>query len=309
MMSNILIYSEKTALAAELLNAANAIAAGGTVNALAVNNEDMAKILTAKGVAVHVVDQDGLVLADCGAVAEILQKTATDLGCETILLPSDRRGKLLAGRLAQKMNAGCLTGVSSLKADGGKIICKRNVLGGAVIAEQVITTENQVIAVAPKSFAPAEDAAGGSRTELAASGTASGITFVGVQPKGGESVDISEADILLVVGQGVEDQAALATVEAIAAKLGGNVGCTKPVATDRKWFAEDRVVGISGKTCKPSLAILFGISGQVQFYAGIRDAGIIAAVNNDENAVIVNMADYVLNADVNEVLPTMKSIL
>ncbi len=308
-MANILIYSEKAALAAELLTAANAIAAGGNVVAVAVNNADNAGVLSAKGAAVYSVTQDGLVLADSGAVAEIIQKAAADLGCEVVVLSSDRRGKLLAGRLAQKMNAGCLMGASSLSLNGGKIVCERNVLGGAVVAKQVIATSKQVIAVAPKSFAQAENAAGGTIQDMHVTGATTGVTFVGIQPKGGDSVDISEADILLVVGQGVEDQAAIATVEAIAAKLGGAVGCTKPVATDRKWFPEDRVVGISGKTCKPSLAILFGISGQVQFYAGIRDARIIASVNNDENASIVSMADYVLNADAHDVLAKMQGLL
>ena len=47
------------------------------------------------------------------------------------------------------------------------------------------------------------------------------------------------------------------------------------MATDKKWLSEERIIGLSGKKCKPQLALLFGISGQVQFTVGIRDAKVI----------------------------------
>lgn len=87
------------------------------------------------------------------------------------------------------------------------------------------------------------------------------------------------------------------------------MACSKPVATDKKWLSEERVIGLSGKQCKPDLAILLGISGQVQFTVGIRDAKTIVAVNSDENAVINQMADYVLTADLHEVVPELISLL
>ena len=87
------------------------------------------------------------------------------------------------------------------------------------------------------------------------------------------------------------------------------MACSKPVATDKKWLSEERVIGLSGKQCKPDLAILLGIYGQVQFTVGIRDAKTIVAVNSDENAVINQMADYVLTADLHEVVPELISLL
>jgi electron transfer flavoprotein alpha subunit len=305
-MANVLIFSENNALAAELLTAGRMI---GEVKAVCINNAEQAAALSAAGAAVYTVQQEGLVMADAGSVASILKQAAEQLGAAVILLSSNRRGKLIAGTSAQKLQAGCLTGVNSLKLDGDKIVCQRNVLGGAVVADQTVISSTQVIAVAPKSFAQAEAAGGGSIQALDVNGATAGLVFVSSQPKEGDSVDISAADILLVLGVGVDDQGMVAVAEELAAQLGGAVACTKPVATDRKWFDEERIVGISGKTCKPSLAILFGISGQVQFYAGIRDAKVIASVNNDDNALIAGMADYVLCADAQAVIPELKSIL
>lgn len=306
-MVNVLIYSENTDLALEMLTAGKEV---GTVKAVSVNNEEQNALLAAQGAEVYSVKQADLMIADSGAVADILKQAAEQLDCSVIMLSSDRRGKLLAGRLAQKMNAGCLTGVSSLRMDGEKLVCERNVLGGAVIAEQTILSGIQILALLPKRFAIAENASdGGSIQELAARGAETGLTFISSRPKEDNTVDISAAEILLVVGQGIEDRDDLSVVETIAKAVGGEVACTKPIATDKKWFTEDRIIGISGKSCKPRLAVLLGISGQVQFYAGIRDATTIVVVNKDENAPIMSMADYLVNADLREVLPTLKNVL
>jgi electron transfer flavoprotein alpha subunit len=96
-------------------------------------------------------------------------------------------------------------------------------------------------------------------------------------------------------------------VQDIAQAIGGEVACSKPVATDKKWLSEERIIGISGKICKPTVAILLGISGQVQFSVGIRDAKTIISVNNDENALICDMSDYVLIADLQEAIPELKN--
>ncbi|WP_276662708.1 FAD-binding protein, partial [Syntrophomonas wolfei] len=89
----------------------------------------------------------------------------------------------------------------------------------------------------------------------------------------------------------------------------GEIACSKPVASDKKWLGEERIVGLSGKICKPQLAIILGVSGQVQFTVGIRDAGTIISINNDEKALMNNMADYVMIADLKEVLPDLNKAL
>ena len=81
------------------------------------------------------------------------------------------------------------------------------------------------------------------------------------------------------------------------------------MATDKKWLSEERIIGLSGKKCKPQLAILMGISGQVQFTVGIRDAKTIVAVNSDENATINQMADYIITADLLDVVAQMNQKL
>jgi Electron transfer flavoprotein, alpha subunit len=310
-MAGVLVYSSKADLALELQTAAEVIAQGRNIKTLIINNSYDPADLAGKADA-YICRQEDVCMSDAGAVASLVKAAIEKLACDIILLSSDRRGKELAGRLAQKMNAGCVTDVAALKLEGDKIIAARNALGGAVVAEQSIDSEVKVFAIAPKSY-PVPEAdqkdVGVKKIEIEAPDGAGRVSFIRSMPKTADSVDISAADILVVVGQGVEDQGQLAEIETIARAVKGEVACTKPVATDKKWYPEERIIGISGKTCKPQLALLLGISGQVQFWAGIRDAKIIAVVNIDENCGVMTMADYALVADVKRFVPDLLSQL
>ncbi len=304
-MAGILIYSEKTNHAMELISAA--VFLSKEIKAVSINDPSQADELAGKGAAVYRINHPSISPADPAAVAEAIKQAVDQLEIDIVLLSSNRRGKELAGRIAQKIGAGCLTDVSSLQMNNDRAECTRNALGGATVAVQVIETDKQVIAITPKSFTIPADGAG-SVQDLNVEITPM-VRFIASKTKAGDNVDIEAAEVLIAIGQGVEDQADVKTVEAIAGKLGGEVACSKPVAADKKWFTEERIIGLSGKKCKPELAILLGISGQVQFAVGIRDAKTIVAINSDENAPIMNMSDYILVADLKDVLPALEKAL
>jgi Electron transfer flavoprotein, alpha subunit len=303
----ILIYSEKTDNILELLTAARFIAPtlGLGVGVLTINNDIQAKDLAAMGTDVFVIEHAAFNPADTALAAGVLYQAAQRLNANIILLASDRRGKELAGRLAQKLDAGCLTDVTGLEAVNGKIQCARNSLGGATMVTQQIESEYQVIALAPHSFAAAVAQKNGKVQNLEIEIGASPLTLIASHKKAGDAADIESADILVIVGQGMEE-ADMEAANTIAAALGGELACSKPIATDRKWLGEDRIIGLSGKKCRPQLAIILGVSGQVQFTVGIRDAHTIVAINNDEQAYILQMADYALVADLKAVLPQLQ---
>lgn len=309
-MAGILIYSDKGNLALELLTAAWIIGKelNLEVKAVTINNDALATALAGAGADVYKVNNKDVIMADVGTVASTLEQAAAKLDTKIVLLASDRRGKELAGRLAQIMGAGCLTDVTGIDVNGGKIQCQRNALGGATVAAQYIKTDKKVIAVRPRTFA-ATASGEGKLSLLDIKACPAKIKLLEVKTRSSDMVDIEEAGILVVVGQGLNSPANLAGVETLAKALGGEVACSKPVATDKKWLAEERIIGLSGKKCKPDLAIILGISGQVQFTVGIRDAKVIAAVNTDENAPINRMADYILTADLHEVVEEMNKAL
>ncbi|MDR1616303.1 MAG: electron transfer flavoprotein subunit alpha/FixB family protein [Syntrophomonadaceae bacterium] len=310
-MAGVLIYSDKQNISLELLTAAQLLknGTGAKINALTVNNDEQAAILSGSGadVVYKVTDAD-VSLADSNIIAEIVKQAAEKAEADIIFLGSNRRGKELAGRLAQKTEAGCLTDVGGLALEGGTIECTRNSLGGATVARQQITTSKKVIALSPHSFEAAGSAAAGNTLELDIMKPDITSKLVEVKNRSADAVDIQNAEVLVIVGQGVEKDD-LVHASAIAKALGGEVACSKPVATDKKWFSEDFIIGLSGKQCRPQLAIILGVSGQVQFTVGIRDAHVIAAVNNDENAFIFQLADYAMVADSKDVLAGLAKAL
>jgi electron transfer flavoprotein alpha subunit len=310
-MAGILIYSDKDELAFEIITAAKLIAKdnGLSIKLVSINNNEQAEELASRGVETYKITNPELSLADTAAMASALQQAAEKLDCNIVLLSSNRRGKELAGRLAELLGAGCLTDVKSVRTNYTQIECIRNVLGGATVATQVISSDKKVIALSPKAYPAVEQNTGGSINECNVDIKPSGIKVIETRGKAGDDVDIEAAEILVVVGQGVEDREDLPVIENLAKSIKGVLACSKPVATDKKWFGEERIVGLSGKICKPQLAIILGVSGQVQFTVGIRDAKTIISINKDENAYLNKMADYVLIADLKEVIPELQRTL
>ncbi len=309
-MAAILVYCDKDKLAAELLTAARLIArdTGLMVKALVINNDGLGADLASRGAEVYQINEAAIVLADTAAVASALQQATGKLDASIVLLSSNRRGKELSGRLAQRLRAGSLTDVSGLQVKDEKVHCTRNALGGATVATQQVETEKAVLAVAARSFEAAPAQAGGEVKVLAIDAINPSIKLLETRSKLGDAADIQAAEVLVIIGQGVEKEN-IVIAENIAKALGGEIACSKPVATDKKWLPEDRIIGLSGKKCKPQLAIILGVSGQVQFTVGIRDASTIVAVNNDENAYILKMADYTMVADANQVLTELHKSL
>lgn len=125
------------------------------------------------------------------------------------------------------------------------------------------------------------------------------IQVLGCTPKE-KLVDISEADIIVAVGRGVKSQADLE----LMGQLGAQMACTRPLV-ENGWFDPRQQIGLSGRTVKPKLIITAGISGSVQFAAGMKGADCIIAVNRDKKASIFDVAHYGIVGDLYEIIPEL----
>lgn len=114
---------------------------------------------------------------------------------------------------------------------------------------------------------------------------------------------------LVKIGRGLTKQEDLEMVYAFAAKLGAEVGCSRPIAQGENWMAISRYIGVSGVMLKPDIYVALGISGQVQHTVGVRDAKIIIAVNKDKNAPIFKQCDYGIVGDIYKVVPALTELL
>ena len=82
------------------------------------------------------------------------------------------------------------------------------------------------------------------------------------------------------------------------------MACSRPLVEGNVYDAKHQI-GLSGRTVKPKLIITLGISGAVQFAAGMKSAECIVAINSDASAPIFDIAHYCVVGDVNEILPRL----
>ncbi len=117
-------------------------------------------------------------------------------------------------------------------------------------------------------------------------------------------INLKASPIIVAGGYGVGSKENFKLLHDLAATIGGEVGASR-AAVDAGFAEHERQIGQTGVTVRPKLYIACGISGQIQHIAGMQESAIIIAVNNDENAPINTVADYVINGTVEEVIPKM----
>lgn len=116
--------------------------------------------------------------------------------------------------------------------------------------------------------------------------------------------NLKSSPIVVAGGYGMGSKEAFSMLYDLADVLHAEVGASR-AAVDAGWLDNKRQVGQTGITVHPKVYFAFGISGQIQHIAGMQDAGIIIAVNNDPDAPINAIADYVIHGNAEEVIPKM----
>ena len=106
--------------------------------------------------------------------------------------------------------------------------------------------------------------------------------------------NLKGAPIVVAGGYGMGSKESFDMLFELAKELHAEVGASR-AAVDAGFCDHDRQIGQTGVTVRPKVYIACGISGQIQHIAGMRDAGIVISINNDENAPINTIADYVIN--------------
>ncbi|MCI6100198.1 MAG: electron transfer flavoprotein subunit alpha [Selenomonas sp.] len=117
---------------------------------------------------------------------------------------------------------------------------------------------------------------------------------------------IEMADVLVVAGRGLKKKEDVALLQELADELGGEVACTRPMV-ENGWFDAKHQIGLSGRTVRPKLIITCGVSGAIQFVAGMNNSDTIVAINTDPKASIFKTANYAIVGDLYEVIPKLLS--
>lgn len=117
-------------------------------------------------------------------------------------------------------------------------------------------------------------------------------------------VNIKGSPIIIAGGYGMGSKENFKLLFDLAGTIGAEVGASR-AAVDAGFVDHDRQIGQTGVTVRPKLYIACGISGQIQHIAGMQESSMIIAINNDENAPINTIADYVITGNVEDVIPKL----
>lgn len=117
-------------------------------------------------------------------------------------------------------------------------------------------------------------------------------------------VNIKGSPIIVAGGYGMGSKENFKLLFDLANAIGAEVGASR-AAVDAGYADHDRQIGQTGVTVRPKLYIACGISGQIQHIAGMQESSMIIAINNDENAPINTIADYVITGNIEDVIPKL----
>ncbi len=218
-------------------------------------------------------------------------------------------GMDLAPSLAAEIGLPLVTDCISLSFEESRLKAVRSIYGGKVNADVSLRDSQGYIAtLRPGVFSPAApgEKKGGIVIEPSAiQGAVDAKRFVEYieAPLTGE--DITQAEIIVSVGQGIGGPEHIPMIEEVAKNLGGVLACSRPVV-DRNWLPKERQVGVSGKTVKPKVYLAIGISGAFQHVTAMQGSETIIAINKDARAPIFGVADYGIVDDFQNVIPILK---
>ena len=227
---------------------------------------------------------------------------------DVFLFAATARGKELAARVATRLKTGLCSSCTALtyEPDRKDVVMERLAHGGAAVQKVVCRTRPVMATIPPGAFEPAavEEGRSGKTRELPAP-PPSRLKVLERKVKAREAQDIGEAQVVVSVGRGFEKKEDLAMARELAAVLGGEIGCTRPLSEEMHWLPEESCIGLSGAQVKPDLYIGVGVSGQIQHVTGIRNARVICAINKDENAPIFSVADFGIVGNLYAVVPKL----
>lgn len=200
-------------------------------------------------------------------------------------------------------NSGMVTDCLEIGVNGGKLIAKKPIYAGKLIATTEIQSDTAFITLRPNAYT-AEKAASNPSTAVEALDLKLDAPKAKVTETitGGDELDVSEADVIVSGGRGVKGPEGFEPLKELADMLGGAVGASRS-AVDAEWIGHQHQVGQTGKTVAPVLYIAAGISGKIQHLAGMSSSKYIVAINKDPDATIFDFADLGIVGDLFQVLP------
>lgn len=260
---------------------------------------------------------DKVFVADHGDLAQyrsetygaIVAKLVEDNKPAMVLFSATSEGRDIASYVAAQLKTGIAPDANGLSAEGGQVKVIRPIFGGNALATLSTSGGTALVTVLPKAFEKATSGAGKTAEVVDVNVDPSALaaktqvkSFVEEVLSG--KINMNDAEIVVAGGRGVGSGEKFAIIEDLARALGAAVGASRAV-TDAGWRPANEQIGQTGVTIKPKLYIAAGISGAVQHWVGMKEAGYIIAINTDAEAPIMKVADLAIVGDLFKIIPEM----
>ena len=227
----------------------------------------------------------------------------------SILVGATTVGRQLAPRVAARMHTGLTADCTILEMDESTDLSQiRPAFGGNIMAHIKTPNNRPQMATVRYKIMNAPERMPGETGEIVNRHMPSGklvsrVEVLDIVEKPKEE-SIENADVLVVAGRGVKKPEDLQMLQELADLLDGQLACTRPLVEAGIMDAKTQI-GLSGRTVRPKLIITCGVSGAVQFTAGMNHSDQIFAINTDPEAPIFKTANYCLVGDLYEVVPEL----
>lgn len=255
---------------------------------------------------VLVVDKPELAEYDPEVWASAVSQIAQQGEAHTVIIGGSRSGREYSPRVAVKLDAALIEDAISIEDRNGTLVAAHYTFLARVT--EMVEAEGPVIVVTvkPGVFAPAQPLSeAGEQYDAELELPKPRLTVIGKTTEKSERISLTDADVVVSGGRGVESPEGFRQlVEALADELGAAVGATRAIV-DAGWRPYSEQVGQTGKTVQPKAYIAVGISGAVQHLSGMNKSKFIVAINKDANAPIFKIADYGVVGDVRQIIPAM----
>jgi len=316
-MANVLTIAEQRKgelrrISFELIGAAREIAnsTGGTVASvlLGSNVTGLAATLGHYGAdTVYVAEHADLDMYSAEGYTRVIAEIIRQKQPDVVILGGSALGKDLGGRLSAKLGIALASDCINFKVvDNGRIMVKRPIYGGRILANVTFKSNPQMFALRPNIIKPMDQDTGRacSVEKIAADPGPIRARTVEIKEKAAGKKELTEADVVVSGGRGLKGPEHFKMLDDLADVLGGAVGASRAVV-DAGWIGHDQQVGQTGKVVNPTLYIAAGISGAIQHLAGMTSSKVIVAINKDADAPIFKVADYGIVDDLFAIVPVL----
>ena len=226
-------------------------------------------------------------------------------GYSHVLGPSTTFGKDLMPRVAALLGVPQVSDIMSVE---GERRFKRPIYAGNAVLTVEAPAEHIVVGTARLASWPAAGEGGEAtieetQTDAELPGHTSWLELKSAES---ERPDLQSASVVVSGGRALGSSENFSLLYELADRLGAAVGASR-AAVDAGYVSNDMQVGQTGKIIAPDLYFAIGISGAIQHLTGIKDAGVIVAINKDPEAPIFEIADIGLVGDLFAIVPEIQA--